>query len=263
MELLGFFGALLIGLILGLIGSGGSVLAVPILTYLFLFDEKIATAYSLFIVGTTSLIGGVNYFFRKLVNWNQVILFGVPSIISVVLVRYFIIPIIPDTIFTLGQLNISRRLFILGLFSILLIVSSYFMFKNQKEFIESNTAKNYFKIISEGFFVGGLTGLIGAGGGFLIIPSLVILGKIPMKEAVGTSLVIISLKSLSGFFLGDTLLYNIDWIFLFKFASISIFGIFIGNYFSHFIDSKLLKKIFAIFILIIGVLIIIYEFLNL
>lgn len=263
MELLGFFGALLIGLILGLIGSGGSVLAVPILTYLFLFDEKIATAYSLFIVGTTSLIGSVNYFFRKLINWNQVILFGVPSIISVVLVRYFIIPIIPDTIFTLGQFNISRRLLILGLFSILLILSSYFMVKNQKEYFENNKGKNYFKIISEGFFVGGLTGLIGAGGGFLIIPSLVILGRIPMKEAVGTSLVIISLKSLSGFFLGDSLLYNIDWTFLVKFASISIFGIFIGNYFSHYIDSKVLKKIFAIFILIIGVLIMIYEFLNL
>jgi len=119
------------------------------------------------------------------------------------------------------------------------------------------------KIIFEGFVVGGLTGLIGAGGGFLIIPSLVILGKIPMKEAVGTSLVIIAFKSLSGFFLGDAILYNIDWIFLFKFVLISIFGILIGNYFSYYIDSKILKKIFALFILIIGVFIILYEFLNL
>jgi|SRR5210317_1452303 uncharacterized protein len=260
MEIIGYLGALLIGLILGLIGSGGSVLAVPILTYLFLFDEKIATAYSLFIVGTTSFIGGINFFFKKLINWNQVFLFGIPSIVSVVLVRYFIIPEIPEVIFNLGQLSITRRLFILGLFSVLLIFSSFFMLNDYKI---SKKKKNYIKIIFEGFVVGGLTGLIGAGGGFLIIPSLVILGKIPMKEAVGTSLVIIAFKSLSGFFLGDAILYNIDWIFLFKFVLISIFGILIGNYFSYYIDSKILKKIFALFILIIGVFIILYEFLNL
>ncbi|MGA0956713.1 MAG: sulfite exporter TauE/SafE family protein [Flavobacteriaceae bacterium] len=262
METLGYIGALLIGLILGLIGSGGSVLAVPIFTYLFLLDEKVATAYSLFVVGLTSLVGSINYNLKKLINWNQVLLFGLPSIISVVLVRYFIMPNIPDIIISISGNDISRRILILGLFSILLILSSITMFIN-KQSKTSGIDLNYFKIASEGFIVGGLTGLIGAGGGFLIIPSLVILGKLPIKEAVGTSLVIISLKSLSGFFFGDVFLIQIDWSLILNFTFISIIGIFIGNYLSVYINAKLLKKIFAVFIFIIGFLIIINELLNL
>ena len=262
METLGYIGALLIGLILGLIGSGGSVLAVPIFTYLFLLDEKVATAYSLFVVGLTSLVGSINYNLKKLINWNQVLLFGLPSIISVVLVRYFIMPNIPDIIISISGNDISRRILILGLFSILLILSSITMFIN-KQSKTSRIDLNYFKIASEGFIVGGLTGLIGAGGGFLIIPSLVILGKLPIKEAVGTSLVIISLKSLSGFFFGDVFLIQIDWSLILNFTFISIIGIFIGNYLSVYINAKLLKKIFAVFIFIIGFLIIINELLNL
>ncbi|MDC1009647.1 sulfite exporter TauE/SafE family protein [Flavobacteriaceae bacterium] len=262
MEILGYFGALLIGLILGIIGSGGSVLAVPIFTYFFLLDEKIATAYSLFVVGSTSLVGGVNYKIKKLVNWNQVLLFGLPSIISVVFVRYYIIPDIPDIILSISGVDISRRILILGLFSILLILSSIIMFIN-KHNKPTRSSLNYFKITSEGFLVGALTGLIGAGGGFLIIPSLVILGKLPMKEAVGTSLVIISLKSLSGFFFGDAFLYQIDWILILRFTFISILGILLGNYLSVFINAKLLKKIFAVFIFVVGFLIITTELLNL
>ena len=262
MEILGYIGALLIGLILGLIGSGGSVLAVPIFIYLFLLDEKIATAYSLFVVGSTSLVGSLSYRKKKLINWNQVLLFGVPSVISVVLVRNFLIPYIPEIIISISGYNVSRRILILGLFSILLILSSIMMFNNKKS-KPSRRDLNYLKIISEGSLVGALTGLIGAGGGFLIIPSLVILGKLPMKEAVGTSLVIISLKSLLGFFFGDAFLYQIDWTLILKFTFISILGIFIGNYFSVFINAKLLKKIFGVFIFIVGFLIITNELINL
>lgn len=262
MEILGYIGALLIGLILGLIGSGGSVLAVPIFIYLFLLDEKIATAYSLFVVGSTSLVGSVSYSIKKLINWNQVLLFGVPSVISVVLVRNFLMPSIPEIITSISGYDISRRALILVLFSILLILSSIMMFNNNKNML-SERGLNYLKIISEGFLVGAITGLIGAGGGFLIIPSLVILGKLPMKEAVGTSLVIISLKSLFGFFFGDAFLYQIDWTLILKFTFISILGIFTGNYFSVFINAKLLKKIFGVFIFIVGFLIITNELINL
>ena len=262
MEILGYIGALLIGLILGLIGSGGSVLAVPIFIYLFLLDEKIATAYSLFVVGSTSLVGSLSYNKKKLINWNQVLLFGVPSVISVVLVRNFLMPYIPEIITSILGYNVSRRTLILGLFSILLIGSSIMMF-NDKKSKPSGRDLNYLKITSEGFLVGALTGLIGAGGGFLIIPSLVILGKLPMKEAVGTSLVIISLKSLLGFFFGDAFLYQIDWTLILKFTFISILGIFIGNYFSVFINANLLKKIFGVFIFIVGFLIITNELINL
>ena len=180
MEILGYIGALLIGLILGLIGSGGSVLAVPIFIYLFLLDEKIATAYSLFVVGSTSLVGSLSYNKKKLINWNQVLLFGVPSVISVVLVRNFLMPYIPEVITSISGYNVSRRTLILGLFSILLILSSIMMF-NDKKSKPSGRDLNYLKITSEGFLVGALTGLIGAGGGFLIIPSLVILGRSACK----------------------------------------------------------------------------------
>ena len=146
MEILGYIGALLIGLILGLIGSGGSVLAVPIFIYLFLLDEKIATAYSLFVVGSTSLVGSLSYSKKKLINWNQVLLFGVPSVISVVLVRNFLMPYIPEVITSISGYNVSRRTLILGLFSILLILSSIMMF-NDKKSKPSKRDLNYLKII--------------------------------------------------------------------------------------------------------------------
>jgi uncharacterized membrane protein YfcA len=171
-------------------------------------------------------------------------------------------PYIPEIITSISGYNVSRRTLILGLFSILLILSSIMMF-NDKKSKPSKRDLNYLKITSEGSLVGALTGLIGAGGGFLIIPSLVILGKLPMKEAVGTSLVIISLKSLLGFFFGDAFLYQIDWTLILKFTFISILGIFIGNYFSVFINAKLLKKIFGVFIFIVGFLIITNELINL
>ena len=240
MEIAGYLGALFIGIVLGLIGGGGSILAVPILAYLFLIDEKLATAYSLFIVGTTSLIGGLKQHKKGLVDWNIVLLFGIPAIIGVSIVRKFIIPILPDILFSVNDFEFTRRMAMFGLFAILMLLAAITMIRESKKTEQSSEkkSKKYPLIIIEGILVGSVTGFVGAGGGFLIIPALVLLANVEMKVAVATSLIIIAVKSLIGFFIGDVFNLTIDWQFLGIFTGISLIGIFLGTYLSNFIDGK-------------------------
>ena len=238
-ELFGFICALIIGISLGLIGGGGSILAVPVLAYLFSFDERIATSYSLFIVGISALIGGLKQHFKGYVDWKTAIVFGVPAIVGVSLVRHFLVPILPDELFNIGTFIFTRRMGMFGLFALLMFPAAFSMLKQQKAPTlkqKKTVSYNYPLILIEGLIVGGITGLIGAGGGFLIIPALVILANIEMKVAVGTSLMIIAFKSLIGFFLGDATTMVIDWEFLALFTSITFIGVFIGSYTSNFID---------------------------
>lgn len=203
MEYIGYLASILIGVALGLIGGGGSILTVPVLVYLFAIEPVVATSYSLFIVGLTSGIGAVGYFKKGLVNIKTAFVFGIPSIIAVFATRALIVPAIPTEVFTIGNFIVTKNILMMLLFAILMIAASYSMIKKDKknvsEIIEEQKF-NYPLILIEGAIVGILTGLVGAGGGFLIIPALVILSKLPMKEAVGTSLVIIAAKSLIGFF---------------------------------------------------------------
>ncbi|MGB0896593.1 MAG: sulfite exporter TauE/SafE family protein [Flavobacteriaceae bacterium] len=261
-EVFGYTCALIIGVILGLIGGGGSILAVPVLTYLFAVDEKTATAYSLFIVGASALIGGIKQYFKNLVDWRTAIVFGIPAILGVSIVRRFIVPALPDILFTISDFEFTRRMGMLGLFSLLMIPAGISMLKTKKQALEKNNDNtyNYPLIFIEGIVVGALTGFIGAGGGFLIIPALVILAKTDIKVAIGTSLIIIALKSLSGFFLGDALTMNINWPFLLSFTLLSFIGIFIGSYLSNFIDGKRLKKGFGYFIFLMAGFIFYMEF---
>mgnify|MGYP006282904483 CR=1 FL=1 len=262
LELFGYFSALLIGISLGLIGGGGSILAVPVLAYLFSVNEKVATAYSLFIVGLSALVGGLRQNFKGYVDWRTAIVFGIPAIIGVTIVRYFVVPALPDVLFTIGDFKFTRRMGMFGLFAALMIPAAFSMLKDKK--VSQNPTGevryNYPLILAEGLLVGGITGLIGAGGGFLIIPALVILANVDMKVAVGTSLIIIALKSLLGFFLGDALTMEIDWHFLLIFTGISLVGIFIGSYLGNFIDGKKLKKGFGYFIFVMAVFIFYMEF---
>lgn len=262
-TILGYLGALIIGLFLGLIGGGGSILSVPILAYLFSFDEKVATAYSLFIVGISALVGGLKQHKKNLVDWKIAFIFGFPALLGVTLVRHFLLPIIPETIFAVSNFTLSRRMLLFGLFSVLMIPAAISMLRNPKIELKNSTqnSKNYFLIITEGIIVGGITGLVGAGGGFLIIPALVLLAKMEIKLAIGTSLIIIAFKSLLGFFLGDAMIMTIDWIFLFRFTLISLIGIFIGTYLCQYIDAKKLKKGFAVFIFLMSGFIFYMEFL--
>lgn len=262
MEIIGFLASILIGVALGLIGGGGSILTVPVLVYLFGIDAVLATGYSLFIVGFTSAVGSVTYFKKNLVNIKTAIVFGIPSIVAVFATRAFIVPAIPKEIATIGDFLITKSILLMVLFAILMISASYSMIKKGKPTTNSTISGeqtfNYPFILIEGLVVGVLTGLVGAGGGFLIIPALVILSKLPMKEAVGTSLVIIAAKSLIGFVgeLGDV---SVDWLFLFKVTAFAVVGIFIGAALSKKIDGAKLKPAFGWFVLIMGIYIIIKE----
>lgn len=261
MEIAGYIASIFIGVSLGLIGGGGSILTVPVLVYLFQIDAVLATAYSLFIVGSTSVVGSLSYFKKGLVNIKTAIVFGIPSIISVFLTRAYIVPAIPHEIFSLGGFVVTKSIFLMLIFAVLMIVASYSMIKKDKKLAEDLPEKqkfNYPLILVEGAIVGVLTGLVGAGGGFLIIPALVMLSKLPMKEAVGTSLVIIALKSLIGFF-GESGETTIDWFFLFKISAFAIAGIFIGMALSKKIDGSKLKPAFGWFVLVMGVYILLNE----
>lgn len=260
MDILGYFAALAIGLSLGLIGGGGSILTVPALVYLFAIEPVTATAYSLFIVGTASLVGAVPKYREGLVDLRTAIVFGIPSIIAVFLTRKYLVPLIPEEVFQAGGFVLTKNILLMLIFAVLMVFASFSMIKKSKP-EAATTGKqqfNYPLILAEGLIVGTLTGLVGAGGGFLIIPALVILSKLPMKQAVGTSLLIIAAKSLIGF-TGDLFNLAIDWSFLLLITGISVAGIFLGNRLSRKIDGEKLKKGFGWFVLVMGIYIIIKE----
>jgi uncharacterized membrane protein YfcA len=261
MELLGYIAAIIIGISLGLIGGGGSILTVPVLVYLFKIDAVLATTYSLFIVGLTSAIGSASYFKKQLVDIKTAIVFGIPSIIAVFFTRLFIVPAIPSEVVTINGFVVTKSILLMVLFALLMIAASYSMIKTPKKQSTENTSPqvfNYPVILLEGSIVGILTGLVGAGGGFLIIPALVVLSKLPMKQAVGTSLVIIAAKSLIGFF-GEGSFSGIDWKFLTTISTFAIGGIFIGAQLAKKIDGNKLKPAFGWFVLVMGMYIILKE----
>jgi uncharacterized protein len=261
MEIIGYIASILIGVSLGLIGGGGSILTVPVLVYLFGVNPVVATGYSLFIVGITSSVGTYSYFKKGLVNIKTAVVFGIPSIIAVFLTRAYIVPAIPSEVFTIGSLVVTKSILMMIIFAVLMIAASYSMIKKDKAKKEEEASKqtfNYPVILLEGMVVGILTGLVGAGGGFLIIPALVVLSKLPMKEAVGTSLVIIAAKSLIGF-LGEGSEVQVDWTFLMTISAFAIVGIFVGTYLSKKIEGAKLKPAFGWFVLVMGIYIIIKE----
>jgi uncharacterized protein len=261
MEIAGYIASLVIGISLGLIGGGGSILTVPVLVYLFGVEPVLATAYSLFIVGLSSLVGAFPKYKQGLVNIKTAIIFGIPSIAAVFATRKFIVPLIPTEVFEIGGLIVTKSILMMLLFAVLMVFASVSMIRekqNKNNVAEGPQQFNYPLIIIEGAVVGILTGLVGAGGGFLIIPALVLLSKLPMKQAVGTSLLIIAAKSLIGF-TGDLSNYQMNWTLLASVTTLAIVGIFIGNKISLSIDGNKLKKGFGWFVLIMGIYIIIKE----
>jgi len=259
-QVFGYIGALVIGVVLGLIGGGGSILTVPILVYLLFINPVTATAYSLFVVGTSALVGTIRNIQKRLVDFKVGIVFAIPAFISVYLTRKFLVPAIPEHLFTINDFEVTKDVGIMLFFAVIMALASISMIKNKDvpSIGDIKTAFNYPLIILEGAVVGVLTGIVGAGGGFLIIPALVLLAKLPMKKAVATSLLIIAFKSLIGF-IGDVENIDIDWQFLLIFTSISVLGIFIGIYLSNFIKGEKLKKSFGYFVLFMAVYILYKE----
>ena len=259
-QIIGYILAVFVGMTLGMLGSGGSILSVPILVYVMSIEPTLATAYSLFVIGTTSLVGGIHKAKQKLVDFNKVVLFGVPAVISVFITRKILVPRIPEIIFSTENFTLSKSVLIMVVFAFVMIFASVRMIKPLKERINTDGEKlNYYKIALLGIFIGLLSGFVGAGGGFLIVPTLLFFAKTPMKMAVGTSLFIVSLQSLIGF-LGDIMGHQIiDWKLLFFFTLASIVGIFIGNFVSKNVEDNKLKTSFGWFVLAMGIYIIIRE----
>ncbi|UEG50130.1 sulfite exporter TauE/SafE family protein [Ferruginibacter lapsinanis] len=263
MEILGFFLAALVGISLGIIGGGGSILTVPILVYVLGVNPLLATSYSLFIVGSTSMVGAANSYRKGLVNIKTALLFGISSIVTVYFTRKIIMPKIPSVIFSNEHILITQSMAIMLLFAVLMLLASVAMIKKSKMNLVTGTAvtgndHHTTKLLFYGVMIGLVTGLLGAGGGFLIIPVLVILLKMPMKQAIGTSLLIIALNSMIGF-AGDAGHFIIDWKLLLAITSMAVVGIFIGGYLGRKIDGNKLKKTFGWFVLLMGVYIIIKE----
>ncbi|MBL7849723.1 MAG: sulfite exporter TauE/SafE family protein [Cyclobacteriaceae bacterium] len=258
MEIVGYLSALAIGLVLGLLGGGGSILAIPILVYLFDTEPVRASAYSLFIVGITSAVGTFSKYREGLVSLRAGIAFGIPSILTIFITRKWVVPAIPDTVLQSGDLLITKRLLLLGLFAVLMILAAIPMIRAGKEPTPSDHPGGFLPMIAQGAGIGFITGLVGAGGGFLIIPGLVFLTGLPFKKAAGTSLLIIALNSLIGF-MGDVLNYRMEWSFLLGITGLSIIGMVIGSRLSARYKSGQLRIAFGWFILITGLYILIKE----
>ena len=244
---------------MGLIGGGGSILSVPIFVYVFGFDPITATTLSLFVVGVTSLVGSVGFMKEKLIDFQTALIFGIPSVLGVLFSRRLVLPHLPEYIINRWGITITRDMFLLLLFAILMLIASSKMIrKTERPSGRKENGHNYTILISQGLLVGITTGLIGAGGGFLIVPALVMLIGLPMKRAVATSLIIIAMNSILGF-LSTMKMVAHDWTFLTIFTSLSVVGIFVGIGVATKIDGRKLKPIFGWIVLVMGLFIIIKE----
>ena len=254
----GLFLAILVGVSLGLVGSGGSILTVPILVSVFVVKPEISFVYSLFIVGSTAIIGTIKSASKENVNFKIGLLFGLPSVVSVYLTRAYLVPVLPKSLFTVFGIEFTKDIYLMLLFSLVMLIASRSMIKNKsaKELQETPSKLLQYKVpvfIFEGLMVGLLSGLVGAGGGFLIIPALVLLTNQPISKAVGTSLFIISLNCIVGFIGGLKTGIEIDWNLLIPITLSSIVGVFIGQIIGSKIDGAKLKKGFGWFVLVMGV----------
>ena len=256
MEILGYFASILIGLVLGLIGGGGSILTVPVLVYLFNINPESATSYSLFIVGIAAMVGSYRHYKLGNLKIKSALVFAFPSILSLLLIRKVILPIIPTEIFSVNDFVFTKNLLIMVVFALLMVAASISMIKKSTAQTEVIKTVNYRNLAIVGFLIGLITGFLGAGGGFLIIPALLFFANLPMKQAVGTSLLIIFINSTIGFS-GDVLNgVEINYQLLFIVSGIAIVGMLIGTALSKKIDGAALKPAFGWFVLIMGVYII-------
>lgn len=260
--IVGYLAAAFIGLALGMTGGGGAILTVPVLVYLFGLSPGLATSYSLFVVGSTSLAGAAGNLRHRLVDLRTALLFGLPSVLTVFAARKFLLPAIPGVLLRSGDFILTKDVATMVLFALLMIAAAFFMLKPAVFHNERPTALvcGKCRLLLYGVGLGLITGLLGAGGGFLLIPALVILVKLPMKTAVGTSLLIIAVNSLAGF-AGDLGHYDTDWLFLLGLTATAVGGILAGGRLARNIPAVWLKRAFGVLVLMTGTYILIREIL--
>lgn len=254
MEYVGYIASIAMGITLGLMGGGGSILTVPILVYLFALSPMVATGYSLFVVGITALIGSIMYIRKGDVDFRAGFAFALPSVIGVNISRGVIIPQIPAVVAQLGNLILTKEVLVMATFAILMLAASYSMIqkKNARSPMQTRPLIRIALVGIQGLIVGMIAGFVGAGGGFLIIPALVFMAGLTMRIAVGTSLMIIAFQSLLGFAGDVSRGLTIDWSLLGGVAAFAVVGIVVGSSVAHKIKEQKLKTAFGWFVLIIG-----------
>ena len=248
MQLLGLALALLIGLTLGLLGGGGSILTVPIFVYVLGFAVKPAIAMSLPVVGVTSLVGALGHWRAGNVNLRFALMFGSVSMVGAYAgarLAVFVSGTVQLTLLAIVMLAAAASMLRSGRSQAGRVVERAHIVDGQAG------TMSFGLVIGVGLGVGLLTGLVGIGGGFLVVPALVVLGNLPMKQAIGTSLVVIAMNSLSGFF-GYFGQVSIPWSFVALFTAVSIVGILVGTYLVRFVSQAALKQAFAIFLALMG-----------
>ena len=243
LSVFAWLGAMAIGVSLGLLGSGGSILTVPVLVYLIGQDEKIAIAGSLAIVGSIALVGSLPYLRKKLIDWRTVVLFGIPGMAGTYIGAW-----LATWISGLVQL---------ALFAVVMLPASSQMLKPPKLTDKPHEPREIWKIGLDGLLVGILTGLVGVGGGFLIVPALVLLGGLTMHRAVATSLVIIALKSFTGFWKYLDVLEShglaLNWHVILIVTALGVAGSFIGSRIAGRVDQHKLRRVFGFFLIVMGI----------
>jgi uncharacterized membrane protein YfcA len=258
--LIGYLAAIFIGLSLGLIGSGGSILTVPILIYFFNIDPILATTYSLFVVGITSSAGALSHYLKGNVDHKTALLFGLPSLAAIFIMRKWVMPAIPQHLLFINSFELTKATLLMVFFAALMIIASISMIRAKERNVSADIQLNTQRLIIQSIIVGIITGFVGVGGGFLIIPSLVLFAGLPMKKAVGTSLMIMTISALLGV-LGDISRHVIiDYTFLAKFSAFAVAGIIIGSYLTKFFNDNKLKPAFGLFILLMGIFILVRTF---
>lgn len=251
MEIAGYLASVLIGLSLGLVGGGGSILTIPILVYFFHIDPVLATTYSLIIVGISSFAGSFSHYKKNNINFKTALIFGIPSLIAVFTMRKWVMSAMPQHLLQIGKFELTKPILLMLIFAMIMLAASFSMLKKDKT-VTKTIHTSYTKLVLQSIIIGVITGFVGVGGGFLIIPSLVLFAGLPMKKAVGTSLMIMTISSSLGV-LGDISQHiNINYTFLITFTAFAIFGIFVGSYFSNYISDAKLKPVFGWLVLAMG-----------
>jgi len=262
-EALGFPAMVLMGVVLGTIGAGGSILVVPILVYLFGVSPSMATGYSLAIVGTTALDGAVEYLRRGQSDPRMALVFGLPAIVAVYLTRRFFFPAIPDPVIETASFVLSKDAGVMILFAAFMLAAAASMMRSGNEPVDEGSPPratlNYPLIVVVGFAVGVFTGMVGAGGGFMILPVLVLLGGLPMKVAIGTDLLIIAAKSLLGFVGEMQAVEGIDYGFVGLITLLPLAGMVVGTLLNKRLPAPLLRTAFGWFVLVMGSYIVVRE----